>query len=76
VTASGPEPLDVQAWSGSSGPGGTFDSGLTLNEGTYSVGAFSPVGTFLPASAVVPRGAYATVNLYCQELPRPTPSTS
>ena len=59
-------------WSGVTGGGGTFDSGLTLPPGSYVVTVSSPSAGYDSFLASVPAGGYADILAQCSTvLPRP-----
>ncbi len=72
VLVTGPSPSSATPWSGVTGGGGTFDSGLALAPGSYIVTVSSPGAGYDSLLASVPVGGYAELYAQCTTVhPRP-----
>ncbi len=65
VTISGPFPQAGQVWSGVTGGGGSFSTGLILDAGSYVVAIISPGTSYDSVPVTVPAGSYASVLAQC-----------
>lgn len=65
VSISGPLPQGGLVWSGVTGEGGTFSTGLILGAGSYIVAILSPGSGYDTLPVAVPPDSYAGVSAQC-----------